>query len=73
MSRKKNIVENEVVIDESFIMGDELIDEEKVDEKTLRQEKMLIYLLANYPNESYKRISSVADVSLIKDKRKSLS
>ena len=44
-------------------------NEEKVDEKTLRQEKMLIYLLANYPNESYKRISSVADVSLIKDKR----
>ena len=33
-------------------------NEEKVDEKTLRQE-----------NESYKRISSVADVSLIKDKR----
>lgn len=44
-------------------------NEEKVDEKTLRQEKMLIYLLANYPNESYKSISSVADVSLIKDKR----
>ena len=43
--------------------------EEKVDEKTLKQEKMLIYLLVNYPKESYKRISAVADVNLIKDKK----
>ena len=44
-------------------------EEEKVDEKTLKQEKMLIYLLVNYPKESYKRISAVADVNLIKDKK----
>ena len=45
------------------------VNEEKVDEKTLKQEKMLIYLLLNYPKESYKRISAVADESLIKDKK----
>ena len=38
MSRKKNIAENEVVIDESFIMGDELIEEEKVDENIVSVE-----------------------------------
>lgn len=37
-----------------------------VDEKTLRREKMLIYLLANYPEESFKRIYSVVHLELIK-------
>lgn len=40
--------------------------DEVVDEKTLRREKMLIYLLANYPEQSFKRIYSVVHLDLIK-------
>ncbi len=37
-----------------------------VDEKTLRREKMLIYLLVNYPQESFKRVFSIVKPDLIK-------
>lgn len=37
-----------------------------VDEKTLRREKMFIYLLVNYPQESFKRVFSIVKPDLIK-------
>ena len=40
---------------------------QKVDEKTLRREKMIIYLLANYPNESYQKIKESIKLDYIKD------
>ena len=43
--------------------------ENQLDEKTIKREQMLIYLLVNYPEESYKRISSVVDIELIKDEK----
>lgn len=38
-----------------------------VDSATLRRERMLIYLLINHQNDSFKRISSVVNVEYIKD------
>lgn len=40
-----------------------------VDEATLRREKMLIYLLINYTEQSYERISKVCDLKYIKDEK----
>lgn len=42
--------------------------EQTIDPATLRKEKMLIYLLINHPNESFKRIYSVVNKEYIKDK-----
>ncbi len=40
-----------------------------IDEATLRRERMLIYLLINYTEQSYGRISKVCDLKYIKDER----
>ena len=42
---------------------------DKIDAKTLRREQMLIYLLINETNESFKRIESVVEIELIKDEK----
>lgn len=44
----------------------EKIVEEKVDEAVLRREKMLIYIIVTYPEESFKKIKDVITVDLIK-------
>lgn len=43
--------------------------EENIDPKILRREKMIIYLLINHHQESYKRLSSVVKPEFIKDER----
>ena len=42
---------------------------EKIDEATLRKEKMLIYLLINYPKESAEKIFKAVDLNNIKDNK----
>ena len=44
----------------------EKIEEKQIDEKTLKREKMLIYILLNYPEESYNKIKDVITIDLIK-------
>lgn len=44
----------------------EKIEEEKIDEKTLKREKMLIYILVNYPEESYTKVKDIITIDLIK-------
>lgn len=39
---------------------------DNVDDATKRKEQMLIYVLINYPNESYSKIKEVLDLNLIK-------
>lgn len=43
--------------------------EEKIDEFSARKEQMLIYLLINYPKESFERIKSVIDLENIKSEK----
>lgn len=43
------------------------IPEKKIDDKTFEREKMLIYLLINYPKESYERLSKIINPELILD------
>ncbi len=43
--------------------------EEKIDEATLKREKMLIYLLINYTEESFERIRQAVDLECIKSER----
>ena len=45
------------------------VDNNKIDESVLRREKMLIYLLINYTEQSYDRISKICDLKYIKDER----
>ena len=47
-------------------MRKEKIVEEKVDEAVLRREKMLIYIIVTYPEESLNKIKDVITVDLIK-------
>lgn len=42
-------------------------EESKVEEQILKREKLIIYLLINYPEESYNRIKNVIRVEDIKD------
>lgn len=42
---------------------------EKIDEATLRREKMVIYLLINYPKESAEKIIKAVDLESIKDNK----
>ena len=44
-------------------------EEKRIDEKTLKTEKMLIYILINYPEESYTKIKDVITTDLIKLER----
>ena len=44
----------------------EKIEEQKVDEIVLKREKMLIYVLINYPEESYQRLQQVINSDLMK-------
>jgi len=44
----------------------EKIEEKKVDEAVLKREKMLIYILINYPEESYQKLKNVITCDLIK-------
>ena len=39
-----------------------------VEEQTLKREKLIIYLLINYPEQSYKRLSNTISIEDIKDK-----
>lgn len=41
--------------------------ETKKDDGTIKREKMLIYLLVNYPEQSFERIQSIVKTDLIKD------
>ncbi len=41
----------------------------KIDEATLRRERMLIYILINYTEESFERIYKFCDLKYIKDER----
>ena len=48
-------------------------DTKKIDEATLRREKMVIYLLLNYPQESFAKIKNVISVEFIQsDKNKQI-
>ena len=48
-------------------------DTKKIDEATLRREKMVIYLLLNYPQESFAKIKNVVSVEFIQsDKNKQI-
>lgn len=44
----------------------EKMEEKKVDEAVLKREKMLIYILINYPEESYRKIKDIIPSSLMK-------
>lgn len=44
----------------------EKIEEQKVDEAVLKREKMIIYLLINYPEESYAKLKQVINSDLMK-------
>lgn len=44
----------------------EKIEEQKVDEAVLKREKMLIYVLINYPEESYQKLQQVITSDLMK-------
>ena len=46
----------------------EIKEEKDIDEATLKREKLIIYLLINYPEESYKKISDAISLDDIKDK-----
>lgn len=50
----------------SSYISKEKIEEEKIDEKTLKREKMLIYILVNYPEESYTKVKDIITIDLIK-------
>ena len=41
--------------------------EEKIDEATLKRERMLIYILMNYPAKSLNKLKNIAQIDLIKD------
>lgn len=43
--------------------------EEKIDEFSARREQMLIYLLINYPKESFTRIKNVVNLEDIKSEK----
>ena len=43
--------------------------EEKIDEFSARREQMLIYLLINYPKESFNRIKSLVSINSIKSEK----
>lgn len=58
---------NQKVIEASVPQRNIEITEKHTDGKSFRTEKMLIYLLINYPEQSYQRISNVAKLELIKD------
>ena len=47
----------------SFIQKEEI---EKIDEAVIKREKMVIYILVNYPNESYSKIKDIITVDDIK-------
>ena len=49
----------------TYVRKDKIV-EEKVDEAVLRREKMLIYIIVTYPEESLKKIKDVITVDLIK-------
>ena len=49
----------------TYVRKDKIV-EEKVDEAVLRREKMLIYIIVTYPEESLNKIKDVITVDLIK-------
>ncbi len=56
---KKKIENTSVIIKKN--------EEKQIDENVLRREKMLIYLLINYSDKTFKRISSVVKTDYIQD------
>ena len=61
-SNDKKVLERAPI--KSFIKKEET---EKVDEAVIKREKMVIYILVNYPNESYNKIKDVITVNYIKN------
>ncbi len=47
----------------------EKIEEQKVDESTQKRERMVIYILINYPEESFKKLKEVITIDSIKMQR----
>lgn len=60
-SNDKKVLERAPV--KSFIKKEE---SEKIDESVIKREKMVIYILVNFPNESYSKIKDTITVSDIK-------
>ena len=61
-SNDKKILEKAPV--KSFIKSE---NEKKLDESIIKREKMVIYILVNYPKETYEKIKSQVTVNEIKD------
>lgn len=61
-NKSTNILEKPV----STYVRKEKIEEKKVDEAVLKREKMLIYILVNYPTESYQKLKDVITSDLMK-------
>ena len=45
----------------------EIKEQTKTDEQTIKREKLIIYLLINYPNESYEKIANYISIEDIKE------
>ena len=60
---------NTKIIESNIVQRPIEIKENKIDEKTFQREKALVYLLTNYPKESYQRIANIVKIDLIKDER----
>lgn len=60
---------NPKVIEKNVIAVSTKAIENKIDEATLKKEKMIIYLLINFPKESFERIKNVISLDLIKSEK----
>lgn len=60
---------NNKVIESSVPQRSIEIKTNKIDSKSFEREKMLIYVLANYPKESFERIYNIVKIELIKDEQ----
>lgn len=47
----------------------EKVEERKIDEASLKREKMLIYILLNYPEESYEKLRGIITIDEIKSEK----
>lgn len=53
----------------SSFVRKEKVEENKVSQAVDRREKMLIYILINYPNESFNKLKDIITVDLIKEEK----
>ena len=58
---------NPKIIESNTVQRTIKIKKSKIDERTTKREKTLIYLLINYPKVSYEKIKNTAKIDLIKD------